>query len=87
MNQETLAIVFQIAGFVTAVVLGVIIIPNILFISHKKRLYDQPDARKIHKTPIPRLGGAVVSSGDYDYYVPESRDEVVVRSDTEGDIL
>lgn len=57
MNQETLAIVFQIAGFVTAVVLGVIIIPNILFISHKKRLYDQPDARKIHKTPIPRLGG------------------------------
>lgn len=26
-------------------------------ISHKKRLYDVPDARKVHTMPVPRLGG------------------------------
>lgn len=26
-------------------------------ISHKKRLYDIPDTRKVHTTPVPRLGG------------------------------
>lgn len=30
---------------------------NILAISYRKRLYDQPGGRHIHKTPIPRLGG------------------------------
>lgn len=57
MSTEIMVIILQIAGFLTAFVIGLIIIPNILFISHKKNLYDQPDARKIHKTPIPRLGG------------------------------
>lgn len=46
-----------IAAFFTAVILGRIIIPNILVISMRKRLFDEPDARKIHKRPIPRLGG------------------------------
>lgn len=46
-----------IAAFITAVILGRIIIPNILAISMRKRLFDEPDARKIHKRPIPRLGG------------------------------
>lgn len=46
-----------IAAFITAVILGRIIIPNILVISMRKRLFDEPDARKIHKRPIPRLGG------------------------------
>lgn len=46
-----------IAAFITAVILGRIIIPNILVISMSKRLFDEPDARKIHKRPIPRLGG------------------------------
>ena len=34
-----------------------VIIPRILVISHKKRLYDVPDARKVHTMPVPRLGG------------------------------
>lgn len=46
-----------IAAFVSAVVLGRIIIPNILIISLRKRLFDVPDERKVHKRPIPRLGG------------------------------
>lgn len=45
------------AGFITAILLGRIIIPNILIISLRKRLFDVPDARKVHKRPIPRLGG------------------------------
>lgn len=46
-----------ITAFIVAVLLGRIIIPNILIISLRKRLFDEPDARKIHKRPIPRLGG------------------------------
>lgn len=46
-----------IGAFLIAIVLGRIIIPNILIISLRKRLFDLPDARKVHKRPIPRLGG------------------------------
>ena len=46
-----------ISAFVSAVLLGRIIIPNILIISLRKRLFDVPDERKVHKRPIPRLGG------------------------------
>ena len=44
-------------GFLLSLALGMLIIPKILLISYKKRLFDQPDARKIHTLPIPRLGG------------------------------
>lgn len=40
-----------------SVLLATVILPRILFISYKKRLFDVPDNRKVHKTPIPRLGG------------------------------
>ena len=48
---------FLLFGFLFAVSLGMVIIPSILVISHKKRLYDVPDARKVHTMPVPRLGG------------------------------
>ena len=48
---------FLLFGFLFAVSLGMAIIPRILVISHKKRLYDVPDARKVHTMPVPRLGG------------------------------
>lgn len=48
---------FLLFGFLFAVSLGMVIIPRILMISHKKRLYDVPDARKVHTMPVPRLGG------------------------------
>ena len=47
----------MVVGFLMAVVLGQIIIPRILVISHRKRLFDQPDSRKVHHRPISRLGG------------------------------
>ena len=57
LSPETVKYLFMAAAFLSAVILGMILIPNILFISYKKKLFDVPDARKVHKTPIPRLGG------------------------------
>ena len=53
--MENLYIV--ILAFISAVILGRIIIPNVLVISMRKRLFDVPDERKVHKRPVPRLGG------------------------------
>lgn len=46
-----------ILGFVMATILGLFIIPRVLVISFRKRLFDMPDVRKVHSCPIPRLGG------------------------------
>ena len=47
-----------IAGsFLLALLLESLILPQVLRIAYKKRLYDLPNARKVHKTPTPRLGG------------------------------
>lgn len=48
---------FIALGFVLSWVICKFLLPQILFISHKKRLYDLPDERKRHTHPIPRLGG------------------------------
>lgn len=45
------------AAFLLSLLMSFLILPKILFISHKKSLYDQPDERKTHKNPVPRLGG------------------------------
>lgn len=34
-----------------------VLIPRILLISYRKRLFDSPDERKIHQVVVPRLGG------------------------------
>lgn len=38
-------------------------IPVIIFVAEKKKLYDVPDARKIHNSPIPSLGGLGIFAG------------------------
>ena len=43
--------------FLLSFALGVWAIPNIIKVSLKKSLFDMPDSRKIHRVPIPRLGG------------------------------
>lgn len=50
-------LIFIVSGFILAVLLGRLIIPRILVISLRKRLFDIPDFRKIHQHPISRLGG------------------------------
>lgn len=37
--------------------MGQLMIPGILMISLRKRLFDVPDVRKVHHRPVPRLGG------------------------------
>lgn len=51
------AYIFIISSFLISFIMGCLIIPRILLISHKHQLYDIPDERKIHDTPVPRLGG------------------------------
>ncbi|MHC8949270.1 MraY family glycosyltransferase [Sphingobacterium hungaricum] len=43
--------------FLFAVLLGRIMIPFILLVSYKKRLFDPINSRKLHQRVIPRLGG------------------------------
>lgn len=43
--------------FIIAVLLSRVMIPYILLISYKKRLFDPVDSRKLHKRIVPRLGG------------------------------
>ncbi|MFT3936900.1 MAG: MraY family glycosyltransferase [Chitinophagaceae bacterium] len=38
-------------------------IPVIIFVANSKKLYDVPDARKIHDAPIPSLGGLGIFAG------------------------
>ena len=48
---------YLLGAFIVAMVIANIVLPNILLISHKKKLFDMPDKRKVHHAPIPRLGG------------------------------
>lgn len=48
---------FLLVSFVVAILIAMMVLPNILLISHKKRLFDMPDKRKVHHAPVPRLGG------------------------------
>ena len=49
--------IFMLVALVVSVTIAMLVLPNILLISHKKKLFDMPDKRKVHHAPIPRLGG------------------------------
>lgn len=46
-----------IIAFIVSVFFSGLIIPRILVVAFRKRLFDVPDRRKIHQGPVPRLGG------------------------------
>lgn len=50
-------VLFLLVGFVLGVIMSGAIIPRILIISLRKRLFDSPDIRKVHHKPVSRLGG------------------------------
>ena len=50
-------ILLVVVSFILAAMLGQRIIPGVLVVAHHKNLFDLPDERKVHKTPISRLGG------------------------------
>lgn len=49
--------IFMLLALVVSVTIAMLVLPNILLISHKKKLFDMPDKRKVHHAPVPRLGG------------------------------
>jgi UDP-N-acetylmuramyl pentapeptide phosphotransferase/UDP-N-acetylglucosamine-1-phosphate transferase len=52
-----------ISSMIFAFLLTATVIPSIVEISRKKRLFDKPDSRKSHIHEIPTLGGAAVFIG------------------------
>ena len=48
---------FCLISITLSMVLGALLMPRVLVISYKKKLFDIPDGRKVHTAPIPRLGG------------------------------
>lgn len=44
-------------AFILCIVFARVLIPNILLIAFRKKLFDLPDERKIHHGVVPRLGG------------------------------
>ena len=54
---------FALLCFITAFVITLITIPPIISLIKKYRLYDIPNARKEHSTPIPTMGGIAIIAG------------------------
>jgi UDP-N-acetylmuramyl pentapeptide phosphotransferase/UDP-N-acetylglucosamine-1-phosphate transferase len=52
-----------ILSLIIAFTITLLAIPVIIQVAEKKKLYDEPDARKVHKTPIPSLGGLGIFAG------------------------
>lgn len=50
-------LLLPILAFIMSAACGFIFIPQILRFCKKKKLYDIPNERKVHKNAIPRLGG------------------------------
>ena len=50
----------HVLGTIIAYLLGIFIVPAVIYYSKKKNLVDIPNERKIHQGPISRLGGVAV---------------------------
>lgn len=50
-------LLFVVLTFVISAVIGWFTIPKIVIIAKMKRLFDTPNARKVHAGAVPRLGG------------------------------
>jgi UDP-N-acetylmuramyl pentapeptide phosphotransferase/UDP-N-acetylglucosamine-1-phosphate transferase len=48
---------FLLGSFLLAVCIASFILPQILLLSYKKKLFDEPGERKVHTRAVPRLGG------------------------------
>ncbi|MDU2063808.1 MAG: MraY family glycosyltransferase [Sporomusaceae bacterium] len=52
-----------VVAFITALVLAYLITPSVIKLAIKLGAMDAPDARKVHKHPIPRMGGLAIYIG------------------------
>lgn len=48
---------FAAIAFIISLLIGHLLIPSIVFVSMKRRLFDAPNSRKLHTRQISRLGG------------------------------
>src|SRR5215213_2140338 len=72
---------FGILAFVTAFVVAMIVMPPLIKIIHRFKLFDLPDLRKEHITPIPTMGGiasCVAMAVSCAFWFQFSRDNFVV---------
>lgn len=53
------------AACLAAAVVALLVTPLSIALSHRLRLLDQPDARKVHTTATPRLGGLGIAAGAF----------------------
>ena len=53
----TPTILILLCVFLASAFLGVMVTELLLVVTYKRRLFDKPDARKVHTQPVPRLGG------------------------------
>lgn len=54
---------YALLCFFTAFVITLIVIPPIITLIKKYRLYDIPNERKEHRVPVPTMGGVAIISG------------------------
>src|SRR5688500_11739244 len=54
---------FGLLAFITAFVVAMIAMPPLIKIIHRFKLFDVPDLRKEHITPIPTMGGIATGIG------------------------
>lgn len=58
-RDSTIAEIVILLCFIMSFICSVFMLPRIMIISKRKRLYDDPNARKCHSAAISRLGGLV----------------------------
>ncbi|MBQ3441997.1 MAG: undecaprenyl/decaprenyl-phosphate alpha-N-acetylglucosaminyl 1-phosphate transferase [Selenomonadaceae bacterium] len=49
--------------FAVALVVALLVTPLVILLANKTGAMDAPDARKVHKKPIPRIGGLAIYAG------------------------
>jgi UDP-GlcNAc:undecaprenyl-phosphate GlcNAc-1-phosphate transferase len=54
---------FALLCFITAFIISLLTIPPIIALIKKYSLYDVPNSRKEHKSPVPTMGGIAIVSG------------------------
>src|SRR5687767_6645129 len=54
---------FALLSFITAFIVTLITIPPIIALIRKYGLYDIPNARKEHDSPVPTMGGVAIVAG------------------------
>ncbi len=60
LNLEILNFVYP---FITCLIITYVSIPAIIKVSRIKKLYDEPDERRVHKVVTPTLGGVAIFAG------------------------